>query len=243
MVKTLSTGSGWIWLDTVDPGVSETNISQGNLWLNTASGNMFLCKTPTIGAQVWDRYPITPVSVANGGTAGVDIASARDNLGLGSGTPSNGQMLIGNGTDFTTASMTSGAGITQSAGAGSLTLSANTGGSVASVNLKTTGATSVFTTPAGVIFIPQSVSVFITASDTFATPASISVGTNGAAYDNILGITALTGLSAVSAVLTTHITLLSVIVPAATAVFVNVTTGAGATTLTGTVKINGFYLT
>lgn len=242
MAKTLSTGSEWIWIDTVDPGISETNVFQGNLWLNTASNNVFICKTPTVGAQVWDRYPITPVSVANGGTAGTDIATARDNLGLGSGTPTNGQMLIGNGTDFTTASLTSGAGITQSAGGGSLTLSVNSGGSVASVNLKTTGATSVFTTPAGVTFIPQSVSVFITASDAFATPASISVGTNGAAYDNILAITALTGLSAVNAVLTTHLTALSVIVAAATQVYVNVTTGAGATTLVGTVKINGFYI-
>jgi hypothetical protein len=56
---------------------------------------------------------------------------ARDALGLGTGTPSNGQMLIGNGTDFTTAGLTAGTGIAITTGAGSVTIA-------------TTGATGSF---------------------------------------------------------------------------------------------------
>lgn len=76
MAKQLSFGSGWIWIDTVDPGSSETNISQGNLWLNTSSNDVFICKVPTVASQVWDKYSaflgltsFTPV-LAGTGTAG-----------------------------------------------------------------------------------------------------------------------------------------------------------------------------
>lgn len=85
MVKKLTTGSEWLWTDTVDPGVSETNVSVGNLWLNTSSNDLFVCKDSLIGAQVWDKYPSTAVSVSNGGTGN---SSMTDN-----------GLLIGNGTD------------------------------------------------------------------------------------------------------------------------------------------------
>lgn len=75
MTKTLTTGSGWLWIDTVDPGISETNVFKGNFWLNTSSNDLFVCKDPTIGAQIWDKYPITTVSVANGGTGATALTS------------------------------------------------------------------------------------------------------------------------------------------------------------------------
>ena len=65
---------------------------------------------------------------------------ARDALGLGTGTPTNGQLLIGNGTDFTTAALTAGTGITITNGAGSITIAASGGGS---------GATGSFTAASG----------------------------------------------------------------------------------------------
>ncbi len=68
MTKQLTTGSEWLWLDSADPGVSETNVSVGNFWLNTVSNNLYLCKDATIGAQVWDKYVNSPVEVGNGGT-------------------------------------------------------------------------------------------------------------------------------------------------------------------------------
>lgn len=54
MTKQLSSASARIWLDTVDPGVSETDVEQGNLWLNTTTFMSFLCKDATMGSQLWD---------------------------------------------------------------------------------------------------------------------------------------------------------------------------------------------
>ena len=68
-------------------------------------------------------------------------AQARDALGLGTGNPTNGQLLIGNGTDFTTAALTGGTGITITNSAGSITISAvgvsGASGSFTTVDLKT----------------------------------------------------------------------------------------------------------
>lgn len=69
MAKIISTGSGIIWLNNASPGVSETGVNIGNLWLNTATNNLFLCKDPTVGTQIWDEYPVVPVPVTKGGTA------------------------------------------------------------------------------------------------------------------------------------------------------------------------------
>lgn len=55
MVKQLSTAPEWLWYDTVDPGLSETNVSQFNWWLNTSSGDIFSCLDATIGAQAWEK--------------------------------------------------------------------------------------------------------------------------------------------------------------------------------------------
>ena len=77
--------------------------------------------------------------------------AARDALGLGTGNPSNGQMLIGNGTDFTTAALTAGTGIAVTNGAGSATIATNlAAGSNISITgtapqtIATTGATGSF---------------------------------------------------------------------------------------------------
>lgn len=64
--------------------------------------------------------------------------AARDAMGLGTGNPSNGQMLIGNGTDFTTAALTAGTGIAVTNGAGSATIATNL---AAGSNISITGTT------------------------------------------------------------------------------------------------------
>lgn len=73
MAKILYTGSGGIWTSTSSPGVSETLITIGNLWLNTSTNNIFICKDPTVGAQVWDEYPTATVSVSKGGTGAITL--------------------------------------------------------------------------------------------------------------------------------------------------------------------------
>lgn len=66
---------------------------------------------------------------------------ARDALGLGTGNPTNGQLLIGNGADFSTSLLTAGANITITNAAGSITISAaapsGATGSFTTVDLKT----------------------------------------------------------------------------------------------------------
>jgi hypothetical protein len=66
---------------------------------------------------------------------------ARDALGLGTGNPTNGQLLIGNGADFTTASLTAGSGIAITPGVGSLTIESAIAALVAGANISITGAT------------------------------------------------------------------------------------------------------
>lgn len=73
MAKSLSTGSAWIWINNASPGVSETQTSVGNLWLNTVTNNVFICKDATVGAQIWDEYPTATVSVAKGGTGATTL--------------------------------------------------------------------------------------------------------------------------------------------------------------------------
>ena len=72
--------------------------------------------------------------------------NARTALGLGSGTPTNGQLLIGNGTNFTLANLTPGANISISNGAGSITIAVSGLGSMAFQN---TGASGSFTAASG----------------------------------------------------------------------------------------------
>jgi hypothetical protein len=112
----------------------------------TATGNALI--SGGVGAAPsWGKIGLTThvsgtLPVANGGTG---TAS----------TPSNGQLLIGNGSGFTLASLTNGTGIGVSGGAGSITISnsgvtsvaAGTGisvsGSTGSVTITNTGPSSI----------------------------------------------------------------------------------------------------
>lgn len=127
MVKQLSTGSGWIWLDTVSPGVSETNVSVGNLWLNTSTQNLFVCKDATGGAQVWDEYPIVTVTVAKGGTGATSLTG----------------VLTGNGTSAVTANAVTQHGVLL--GSASNAVSSLAVAATGTVLAGTTGADPAFT--------------------------------------------------------------------------------------------------
>ena len=92
-----------------------------------------LAYTPTTPAQWLDPDPTT-------------VGSALDKvgaLGLLSAAPANGQIPIGNGTNFTPATISAGSGITVTNGAGTITIAATGGGTVTSVDVSggTTGLT------------------------------------------------------------------------------------------------------
>ena len=88
------------------------SFSSGYLKTQGSSGSGFLSTVATV--PVGDISGVLPV--ANGGT----------NL---STVPTNGQLLIGNGTGYTLASLTAGSNVTITPGAGTISIAATTGGS------------------------------------------------------------------------------------------------------------------
>lgn len=67
---------------------------------------------------------ITNVSLTTGVTGTLPVANGGTGLTT---TPTNGKLLIGNGTDFTLATLTAGTGISVTNGAGSITLAIDSG--------------------------------------------------------------------------------------------------------------------
>lgn len=53
-MSTLSMGSSRIWINSTDPGLSEPNVDEGNLWLNTTTSSFRVNSDATMGAQVWN---------------------------------------------------------------------------------------------------------------------------------------------------------------------------------------------
>ena len=102
--------------------------------LGSQAANTFLAApngsagTPSFRSMVAADLPNLDVSKLSTGTLGV----ARGGTGL-STTPTNGQLLIGNGTGYTLASLTAGSGITVTPGAGSITIASTSSGTVTSV--------------------------------------------------------------------------------------------------------------
>lgn len=106
---------------------------------------------------------------------------------------------------------------------------------------KTTGAIKIGTTSNIGRFVPLFVNVEGTNISGFVTVASFSVGSNGASYNNILAISAMTGVIATNIVLQTNAAALLSSLPASTDVYINITTGAVGTTYTMRASVIGFY--
>lgn len=104
-----------------------------------------------------------------------------------------------------------------------------------------TGATLIQTTDANLRFVPILIQIEATAITGLVTPASFSIGTNSATYNNLLAITAMTGITSANLMLQSNITALSSSVGASTGIYINVTTGAVGTTYTLRASILGFY--
>src|SRR5690606_24063838 len=76
------------------------------------------------------------LGIANGGTATSDV-------------PANGELLIGNGTDYTVATLTAGANVTITNGVGSITI-ASSGGGGGLYNIDGGVADSIYNPPANI---------------------------------------------------------------------------------------------
>lgn len=102
-----------------------------------------------------------------------------------------------------------------------------------------TGSTLIFTPISR--FTPVSITIELVSTTGFVVVSSCSIGVNGASYNNILAISALTGIAAANNLLTFPLVTLISSVAAGTGIYVNITTGATATTYVLKVSVNGFY--
>lgn len=121
---------------------------------------------PAPSAQLTDVFPIDglPGPVTYKESNAQLLSLFQTTLGI-SGSPTNGQLPIGNGTNFTLSTLTSGAGITVTNGSGSITISSSTSGMT-----WTTVTTSQLT------IIDSGYVANNAAPLTFTLPASASVG-------------------------------------------------------------------
>jgi len=136
--------------------VVKAHASAGSLFVRPAYGGRFGDFEGDVSiTSVADKHTV----VYNGANARWQNATPTEAraaiIGAGAGTPGNGGMLIGNGTDFTTALLTAGVGIAVSNGAGSVTVSnaiyagahiAITVNPDGTMGISTVGATGTFTT-------------------------------------------------------------------------------------------------
>ena len=221
VVTTVGTGaSSWVLTRAADANTygvkSPTALGTGDAFYvtsgNTGAGETYVCNTP--GTIVFGSTNITfvQVSAAQVYQAGTGISLTNTTISLvspvavangGTGrttTPTNGQLLIGNGSGYTLSTLTAGSGVSITNSAGSITLTATgTGGTVvavtASAPLASTGGVSpnisiANTTGTGSVVLENSPSIF-SATITGAVSASITTITGSSA-----NITTVTGTTA-----------------------------------------------
>jgi hypothetical protein len=130
---------------------SGTTLSRDTILSSSNAGSAVNFSAGT--KNVFVTYPASRSVYANGTTL---TASNSSILPVGSGgtgittTPTNGQLLVGNGTNYTVATLGSGTGISTTTGAGTLTVN-NTGvtSNVAGTGVTVSGATGAVTVSIG----------------------------------------------------------------------------------------------
>jgi hypothetical protein len=105
----------------------------------------------------------------------------------------------------------------------------------------TSAATTALYTPSGNSAVVTGIIVRITAVTAFVTAASISIGQNGSVND-IIPITALTGLNSTALFFPLTPTIVSALTISGNTISLKVTTGATATTLTASVDLLGYLV-
>ena len=153
--------------------------SSSSLTLQSTSG---VGTTDTILFKVGNNGATTAMSIASGGTVTIGTLSLTNPLGVASGgtglsaTPLNGQIDIGNGTNFTRTTISSGTGVSVTNGAGTITI-ANTGvtSNVAGTGISVSGATGAVTiTNSGVTSIVAGSGITISGATGAVTISSAS---------------------------------------------------------------------
>jgi len=132
---TITNASGAITIAATGGGgggggtVTSIDVSGGSTGLTTSGGPVTTSGTVTLAGTL---------AVANGGTGQT-------------GTPTNGQLLIGNGSGFTRATITAGTGITVTNGSGVITIAATGGGTGTVTSVAGSGGSTGMTLSGGPI--------------------------------------------------------------------------------------------
>jgi hypothetical protein len=149
------------------------NITSGTLPSGRLSGTYSgITGVDTLTSGIWNA---TTIGVAYGGT------------GLTS-TPSNGNLLIGNGTGYSLAGLTAGSGISITNGSGSITIAATGGGGTVS-SVDVSGGTTGLSFSGGPI----------TTSGTITAAGTLNVANGGTGAVSLTGYVKGNGTSAMSA--------------------------------------------
>jgi len=160
--------------------------------------------------------PLTNVSVTGGTWAGSPIGISYGGTGLTS-APTNGQLLIGNGTGYTLSTITAGSGITVTNTSGGISIAVSGGSTGTVTSVAVSGGTTGLTTSGGPI----------TTSGTITLAGTLAVANGGT------GVTTSTGSG--NNVLSTSPTLVTPILGTPTSVTLTNATGLPLTTgVTGT---------
>jgi hypothetical protein len=120
---TYSAGTGLNLSPATTFNISNTGVTSGSYGTSSS--------VPTIGVNAQGQITSasnTSIAIGASQVTSGTLAVARGGTGV-STTPTNGQLLIGNGTDYTLATLTQGTGITITNGSGTITI-ASSGGSM-----------------------------------------------------------------------------------------------------------------
>lgn len=113
---------------------------------------------------------------------------------------------------------------------------------ITGIDLKATGQTTLYTVPAGKTLVITNMPIKITAASVFATPVTARVGV-ASAYTEYMAAVSLVGLSALGNYTDLAVTSLIPIhntFAAGSVIKLDITLGAGATTLTGAIDVIGY---
>jgi hypothetical protein len=134
---TLATGAT-VTIEASTAGASAVWFSRSSFGTGGSGTVTSVSTSSTTGLTLTTTNPTTTPAIAMAGTLNVGFGGTGVTT-----TPTNGQLLIGNGTNYTVATLGSGTGISTTTGAGTLTIN-NTG--VTAYSLNDTSTTPIYTT-------------------------------------------------------------------------------------------------